>query len=191
MQRLLSAGGLGCPHVAVVDVGLQIALGEVGAFASRNNAAHVEGTTVTLLDALDRVGAVVQGQTWAHFISLLLVKQCTLVTEYVFAGNHSSIEVDWKSTFVTEVYRYFITLPNQIQLEVPEHCLWESPLTTVKPVLLLEAKVIIFPGVIFHRPARGSLDTGRWFISQRLLGKELYGDASADIWAAQSPGAIA
>lgn len=60
---LAAGGGLGCPHVAVVDVGLQVTLGQVGALASRHHAAHVEGAALALLDTLHRVCAVVQGQT--------------------------------------------------------------------------------------------------------------------------------
>lgn len=56
-------GGLGRPHVAVVDVRLQVALGQVGALAALHHAAHVEGAAVALLDPLDRVCAAVQGQT--------------------------------------------------------------------------------------------------------------------------------
>lgn len=62
MHRLLSARRLGCPHVAVVDVGLQVTLGQVGALASRHDTAHVEGTTLALLDALHWICAVVQGE---------------------------------------------------------------------------------------------------------------------------------
>lgn len=63
MHGLLAASRrLGCPHVAVVDMGLQVTLGEVGALASRHNAAHEEGTALTLLDALHWVCAVVQGE---------------------------------------------------------------------------------------------------------------------------------
>lgn len=63
MHRLLAAGGrLGCPHVAVVDMGLQVTLGQVGALAPRHNTAHVEGTALALLDALHWVCAVVQGE---------------------------------------------------------------------------------------------------------------------------------
>lgn len=63
VHRLLAAGGrLGCPHVAVVDMGLQVTLGQVGALASRDNTAHVEGTTLALLDALHWVCTVVQSE---------------------------------------------------------------------------------------------------------------------------------
>lgn len=63
VNRLLAAhGGLGRPHVPVVDMCLQVPLGEVGALAPGHNTAHVEGTTLALLDALDRVCAVVQRQ---------------------------------------------------------------------------------------------------------------------------------
>lgn len=59
---LAASRGLGCPHVAVVDMGLQVTLGEVGALAPRHNTAHVEGTALALLDALHWVCAVVQGE---------------------------------------------------------------------------------------------------------------------------------
>lgn len=63
MYGLLTASrGLGCPHVPVVDVGLQVTLGEVGALASLHNAAHVEGTTLALLNALNGVCAVIQSE---------------------------------------------------------------------------------------------------------------------------------
>lgn len=63
MHRLLAAcGRLCCPHVAVVDMGLQVSLGQVGSFASRHNTAHVEGTTLALLNALHRICAVVEGE---------------------------------------------------------------------------------------------------------------------------------
>lgn len=64
VHGLLAAhGGLGHPHVAVVHMGLEVPLGQVGALASRHDAAHVEGTSLALLDALDRVGAAVQRET--------------------------------------------------------------------------------------------------------------------------------
>lgn len=163
---LLAAGGLGRPHVAVVDVGLQVALGQVGALASRHNTAHVEGTPLALLDALHWVCAVVHGEAWAHLLSFLLVKQSTVVAENMFAGDHPSIELDRKTTFITKVDWYFIPLSNQIQLIVPKQWLRESPLTckhitsfgsTIKPLLLLEAKVI------FSWPAAGSLCAGQRF----------------------------
>lgn len=63
VHGLLASGrGLCCPHVAVVDMGLQVTLGEVGALTSWHNTTHVEGTTLALLDALHWVGAVVQGE---------------------------------------------------------------------------------------------------------------------------------
>lgn len=63
VHRLLATRGrLGRPHVAVVDMGLQVTLGEVGALAPCNNTAHVEGATLALLNALDRVCAVIQGE---------------------------------------------------------------------------------------------------------------------------------
>lgn len=63
MHGLLAASrSLSCPHVSVVDMGLQVALGEVGALAPWHNTAHEEGTALTLLDALHWVCAVVQGE---------------------------------------------------------------------------------------------------------------------------------
>lgn len=63
MHRLLAASRrLHCPHVAVVNMGLQVTLGEVSALASRHNTAHVEGTTLALLDALHWICAIVQGE---------------------------------------------------------------------------------------------------------------------------------
>lgn len=53
---------LGSPHVTVVDVGLEVTLRQVGALASCYNAAHVEGTTLALFNALNRVCAVIEGQ---------------------------------------------------------------------------------------------------------------------------------
>lgn len=46
----------------MVDMGLQVTLGQVGALASRHNTAHVEGTTLALLDALHWICAVVEGE---------------------------------------------------------------------------------------------------------------------------------
>lgn len=64
MHRLLAAcGRFGCPHVAVVDMGLQVTLGQVCTLASRHDTAHVEGTALALLDALNRVCAVVESET--------------------------------------------------------------------------------------------------------------------------------
>lgn len=63
VNRLLAARrGLSCPHVPVVDMCLQVALGEVGALAPWHNTAHVEGTALTLLNALNRVCAVIKGE---------------------------------------------------------------------------------------------------------------------------------
>lgn len=63
MHGLLAAcRRLGSPHVAVVDVGLEVTLRQVGALASCYNAAHVEGTTLALFNALNRVCAVIEGQ---------------------------------------------------------------------------------------------------------------------------------
>ncbi len=47
----------------MVDVGLQVSVWEVGAFAAVHDAAHEEGATLALLDALDWVWAAVEGQT--------------------------------------------------------------------------------------------------------------------------------
>ena len=58
-----SSSRLGCFHVAMVDVGLQVPLGQIGALAALDDAAHVEGASQALLNALDRVCAAVQGQT--------------------------------------------------------------------------------------------------------------------------------
>lgn len=152
MHRLLAARGrLGCPHVAVVDMGLQVTLGQVGTLATRHDTAHVEGTALALLDTLHRVCAVVEGEAWAHLLSFLLMKQSTVVAENMFAWNHPSIQLDRETAFVTEVNWYFIPFSDQVQLVVPKQWLGESPLsckhissfsTTVKPLLLLEAKVI-------------------------------------------------
>lgn len=63
MNRLLAASrGLRRPHVPVVDMCLQVTLGEVGALTPWHNTAHVEGTTLALLNALDRICAVIQGE---------------------------------------------------------------------------------------------------------------------------------
>lgn len=40
-------------------MGLQVALGQVGALAARNDAAHVEEAPQALLDPLDRICAAV------------------------------------------------------------------------------------------------------------------------------------
>ena len=58
-----SAGGLARAHVPVVDVRLQVALGQVGAFAALHNAAHVQRAAQALFDPLHRVCAAVYGQT--------------------------------------------------------------------------------------------------------------------------------
>lgn len=63
VNRFLAARrGLSRPHVPVIDMCLQITLGEVGALAPWNNTAHVEGTALALLNALNRVCAVIQGE---------------------------------------------------------------------------------------------------------------------------------
>lgn len=84
---LSATGRLGCPHVAVVDMGLQVTLGQVGALASRHNTAHVEGTTLALLNALHWVCAVVHGE--AEHKEKSSVTQCnnklnlrSYITEY-------------------------------------------------------------------------------------------------------------
>lgn len=67
VQGVLAAcQSLGCPHVAVVDVGLQVTLGKVGALAALHDAAHVEGASQTLFDALDRVCAAEELHTKQH-----------------------------------------------------------------------------------------------------------------------------
>ena len=64
MHRLgAAAPGLGRSHVAVVNVGLQVPLGQVGAFAALHDAAHVEGASQALLDTLDGVCAAVHVKT--------------------------------------------------------------------------------------------------------------------------------
>lgn len=73
---LAASRGLGRPHVPVVDVRLQVTLGEIRALAPWHNAAHVKGTTLALLNALNWVCAVIQGEpentptNMALFISL-------------------------------------------------------------------------------------------------------------------------
>lgn len=63
VNRLLAGRrGLSSPHVPVVDMCLQVTLGEVGALAPWHNTTHVEGTTLALLNALNRICAVVQGE---------------------------------------------------------------------------------------------------------------------------------
>lgn len=64
MHRILAAhGGLGRPEVAVVHMSLEVPLGQIGALASWHNTTHVEGTSLTLLDALNRIRAAVQRET--------------------------------------------------------------------------------------------------------------------------------
>lgn len=111
---LAACRGLGCPHVAVVDVSLEVTLGQVGALASRHNTAHVEGTPLALLDALNRIRAVIQGETRAHLLSFLLMEQRTVVAEDMFARNHSSIQLNGEATFITEVNWNFIPFPDKI-----------------------------------------------------------------------------
>lgn len=70
VERVLSAaaggrGGLRCPHVAVVNMSLKVALGEVRAFAARHHRAHPEGAALALLDPLHWVRAAVQSQAGA------------------------------------------------------------------------------------------------------------------------------
>lgn len=63
VDRLLAGSrGLRGPHVPVVDMCLQVTLGEVGALTPWHNTAHVEGTTLALLNALNRICAVIQGE---------------------------------------------------------------------------------------------------------------------------------
>lgn len=100
--------------MTMIDMGLQVTLGQVSALASWHNTAHVEGTTLALLDALHRVCAVVESETWAHLLSFLLMKQSTVITENMFTWDHPSIQLNRKTTFVTEVNWYFIPFSNQI-----------------------------------------------------------------------------
>lgn len=160
-------------------MGLQVPLRQVGPLASRHDAAHIKGAAQALFNALHRVRAVVHGEARAHLISFLLMKQSTVVTENMFAGDHSSIKVDRKSAFITKVNWYFIPFTDQIQLVVPEQCLGESPLSckhitrfssTIKPLLLLEAKVIVFSSPTFRWPAAGSLGAEWRFAPYGLLG---------------------
>lgn len=50
-------------HVPVVDVRLQVALGQVSALAALHHAAHVQRATLALLNPLHRVCAAVDDQT--------------------------------------------------------------------------------------------------------------------------------
>lgn len=50
-----AAGALAGPHMPVVDVGLQVSLGQIGAFATLNDTTHVERAALALLNPLDRV----------------------------------------------------------------------------------------------------------------------------------------
>lgn len=70
------------PHVAVVDMRLQVALRQVRALAAWHHAAHVEGATVALLDALHRVGAAVQVEAGRH-------RKQTLKTSAVHQDNQA------------------------------------------------------------------------------------------------------
>lgn len=122
------------------------------------------------------------------------MEQGTVVAEHVLTGNHSSIELNRQSAFVTEMDGAFILFSKQIQLKIPEKRLGESPLipidifySTVKPLLLLEAKVFIISGFIFTHSASRPLNP-RWrFASQWLLRDEFDGDPSANIWPSQTP----
>lgn len=50
-----AAGALAGAHVPVVDVSLQVSLGQIGAFATLNDTTHVERATLALFNPLDRV----------------------------------------------------------------------------------------------------------------------------------------
>lgn len=50
-----AAGALAGPHVPVVDVSLQVSLGQIGAFATLNDTTHVERATLALFNPLDQV----------------------------------------------------------------------------------------------------------------------------------------
>lgn len=106
--------GLGCPHVAVVDVGLEVALRQVGALAPRNDAAHVEGAPLALLDALHRIHALIQIQPWTHLLSFLLMQQSAVVAEDMFAGDHPSVQLNGETAFVAEVNWNLILFADQI-----------------------------------------------------------------------------
>lgn len=93
---------------------LQVTLRQVRALAAWHHAAHVEGAAVALLDALHRVGAAVQVQARTHLLAFLLMEQSAVIAEHVFAGNHSTIEVDGKTAFVAKVDWHFITFADQI-----------------------------------------------------------------------------
>lgn len=95
--------GLGCPHVAMVNVRLEVTLGKVCAFATRHYGAHPEGATLALFDPLYWVGAAVECQAGAQFVSLLLMQQGAVVAEHVFTGDHSSIQLNGQPAFVTEM----------------------------------------------------------------------------------------
>lgn len=58
-----AAGALAGPYVSVVDVGLQVPLGQIGAFATLNDTTHVERATLALFNPLDRVCTAVHVQT--------------------------------------------------------------------------------------------------------------------------------
>lgn len=49
----------------------------------------------------------------------------------------------------------------------------------------------IVSSLTFRWPVDGSLDAGLRFAPQRLLGYEFDGDSSANIWATQTPRAVA
>lgn len=56
VERVRAAAGvLAGPHVPVVDVSLQVSLGQIGAFATLNDTTHVERATLALFNPLDRV----------------------------------------------------------------------------------------------------------------------------------------
>lgn len=87
----VTAGGLACPHVSMINVGLQVSLREIGAFTALNNTTHVKRATMALFNALDWIGTAVQVDTWTHLIALSFMKQCTVITENMLAWNHTSV----------------------------------------------------------------------------------------------------
>ncbi len=50
-----AAGALAGPHVPVIDVSLQVSLGQISAFATLNDTTHVERATLTLFNPLHQV----------------------------------------------------------------------------------------------------------------------------------------
>lgn len=59
----VTARGLACPHVSMINVGLQVSLREIGAFTAMNNTTHVKRATMALFNPLDWIGTAVQVET--------------------------------------------------------------------------------------------------------------------------------